>query len=204
VTPSGPVRRWLRVTWRLGGPLAALGVPASAVTLAGVLVAFAGVVPAALSSDLAWLAGLCVLASGTLDGVDGAVAVLSGRATRWGAVLDSAADRVSELAFAAVLYALGAEPWWCLAALAATWLLEYLRARAAAVGMAGIGVVTVGERPTRVLVVALFCLGAPVVEAVAGAGTAAWVTGAAGSWAVLSLIGLGQLGVVVRRETLRR
>ena len=110
---------------------------------------------------------------------------------------------MGEIAFAAVLYALGAQAWWCVAAVASSWLLEYLRARAAAVGMAGIGLVTVAERPTRVLVVAMPCLGLPVVEAVVAGGTAAWVTGAAGAWAVLSLAGLGQLGLVVRRVTLR-
>ena len=50
-------------------------------------------------------------------------------------------------------------------------LQEYTRARAAAGGMAEIGVVTVWERPTRVIVTAMFVLGAGIyVSAAADVG----------------------------------
>ena len=42
------------------------------------------------------LAALLVGASGLLDNLDGAVAVLSGRTSRWGFVLDSGCDRLAD------------------------------------------------------------------------------------------------------------
>ena len=57
-----------------------------------------------------WLlvAAAVVVLAGLLDNVDGAVAVLTGRATAWGQVLDSVADRVGDLLFLGALYAAGA------------------------------------------------------------------------------------------------
>ena len=46
--------------------------------------------------------GLVVLA-GLLDNLDGAVAILSGRTSRWGFVLDSLADRLSDAAYVVAL-----------------------------------------------------------------------------------------------------
>ena len=46
--------------------------------------------------------------AGLLDNVDGAVAVLTGRATAWGAVLDAVADRVGDLALVGALLLAGA------------------------------------------------------------------------------------------------
>ena len=86
-----------------------LGVPADAVTVAGAAVAGLAVPAAAAGRPL--LAGVLVLASGLLDGLDGAVARGSGPASAHGAWLDRAADRVGEVAAAVALVLLGA-PWW--------------------------------------------------------------------------------------------
>ena len=136
------------------------------------------------------------MVSGVLDNLDGAVAVLAGRTTRWGFVLDSLCDRISDAAYAVALALAGGS--WPLAVTGAAlaWLHEYARARAAVAGMPEIGVVTVSERPTRVIVTAMFLLGAGLYPASARgwalAGTAAWVT--------LGVVGLVQLLVVVRRR----
>lgn len=198
--PTGIIRGWLRLTWRVARPLAARRVPPDLVTAAGLLVAAAAVGFAAAGLPVA--VAVVVLLCGLLDGVDGAVAVLSGRVTRWGGVLDSLADRAGEAAFAAALFLLGGQPWWCLAAVASSWLLEYLRARAAAVGMPGIGVVTVGERPTRVIVVAVFCAVLPLAHGILGADDTTWLTVAAVVWTAAGIAGLAQLLPVVRRATL--
>jgi CDP-diacylglycerol--glycerol-3-phosphate 3-phosphatidyltransferase len=75
-------------------------------------------------------------------------------------------------------------------------LQEYARARAGNAGMTEIGVVTLWERPTRVIVTALFLLGAGIyLDAAAG-----WATAGAAAWATLGAVGLSQLLVVVRRR----
>ena len=68
-------------------------------------------------------------------------------------------------------------------------LAEYVRARASGAGMVEVGVITVFERPTRVLVAAAFLLGAAVFPDSA----AGWVV--AGSW-----LWLAQVLVAVRRR----
>jgi CDP-diacylglycerol--glycerol-3-phosphate 3-phosphatidyltransferase len=131
--------------------------------------------------------------SGLLDNVDGAVAVLSGRTSRWGFVLDSACDRLADAAYCLALLLAGAPAWLAVTGAALAWLQEYVRARAAVAGMPEIGVVTVSERPTRVIVTAMFLLGAGVYPGAArswaGAGTAAWT--------VLGSVGLVHLLFVV-------
>jgi len=141
----------------------------------------------------ATLAAAGVVLSGLLDNVDGAVAVLTGRATAWGQVLDSVADRVGDLVFLGLLLAAGAPLPVCAAAGAVTLLQEYLRARAAASGMTEVGVVTVWERPTRVIVTAAFLASAAALGS-------PWPTLAAWVWVGLGVVGLGQLAVGVRRR----
>ena len=187
-TGSVTVRGWLRIAYALGSWLTAKRVGPTAVTLAGLVLCLA-VPPAVFLS--APLAALLVLLAALADTLDGAVAVLSGRATRRGYVLDSVADRVGEAAWLAAFWLAGAQAGVVVAAGAASWLLEYARARATAAGMSEVGVVTVGERPSRVLVAAAGLL---------VAGVASWVsTVAAAIWLVLAVVGLGQLAVAIRR-----
>jgi CDP-diacylglycerol--glycerol-3-phosphate 3-phosphatidyltransferase len=83
-----------------------------------------------------------------------------------------------------------------------SWLHEYVRARAAAAGMTGIGVVTVGERPTRAAV----AVAGLVVAGAAGLIREPWaatvLTIAAAAWLALASAGLVQLAATVHR-TLR-
>ena len=196
VEPSpGIVRGWLRMVYRLARGPAAFGVPPTVVTLAG-LVVTAAAVPAALAGGR-WpvLAAAAVGLGGLFDSLDGAVAVLSGRVTRWGAVLDSVVDRLGEVALGAVLVVLGAPLWAVGTGVGAGWLLEYVRARTAALGVDDIGVVSVGERPTRLAVVAMFALAAGIHPSQTGV----LVGIAAGALVVTSVVGLAQVLVAVRR-----
>lgn len=177
-TGSVLVRGWLAVVLSVARPLA--WVPPTLLTAKGVLVAgiacwAAGFAPA--------LAGLLVLMSAFIDGLDGAVAVLTGRDSRFGFVLDSVADRVADALFLLALWRAGAPPGACVAAGGAVGLLEYTRARAAAAGMSELGVVTVGERPMRVAACAVALLAAPAYSHSAAVGT--WL-----------LLGLGAAGFV--------
>jgi len=188
------VRGWLTGAYVLARPLARAHVPPDIVTTAGLLVSGAAAVSAG-AGDRWWLLGAAVLVvlSGLLDNLDGAVALLSGRTTRWGHVLDSVADRVSDLLYLVALWAAGAPGQVCAAGGVLMFLQEYARARAAAGGMTEVGVVTVWERPTRIIVTAAFL-------ASAAAFGAPWPTLGAWAWVGLGAAGLVQLLAVVRRR----
>ena len=134
-TASPLVRRWLRLVLAVSRPLR---VPPNAVTAAALLATVAAlVVPLPVAAALVLLAGL-------LDGVDGCVAVLQDRVTDLGGRLDRAADRVGEVVFGALLWRAGAPVWLASVAVVVMIALEVFR-RGRPV------VITVGERPMRVL-----------------------------------------------------
>lgn len=196
------VRGWLTLTYRLALPLARAGMSPDLLTVFGLLASMLVVPLAWLGGRWPLLAVLVVVASGLVDNLDGAVAVLTGRATRWGAVLDSLADRISDAAYVVALLGLGGfrdRPLLVACAGAAVVLVllqEYARAVATARGMHDVGVVTVSERPTRVIGAAMFCLGAGLYPSAAGLwGGAGLVFGV-----LVGVIGLSQLLVVVRRR----
>jgi phosphatidylglycerophosphate synthase len=164
------------------------------VTVLGLLVSVAAAGLAA-GGDGWWLlaAALVVVLSALLDNLDGAVAVLAGRATRWGYVLDSVTDRCSDLLYVTALGLAGAPLWVCVAGGALALRQEYARARAAAGGMSEVGVVTVWERPTRVIVTAAFLASAAALGD-------PWASLGAWAWVGLGAVGLVQLLVVVRRR----
>lgn len=186
---------WLRLAYAAARPLAARGVAPDVITVGGLAVSAAAVPLAGRARRWPLLAGTVVVASGLVDNLDGTVAVLTDRATRFGYVLDSVADRLSDAAYLVALWRLGARPGLCVGAGGALGLLEYTRARAGNAGMGEIGVVTVGERATRIVVtvIGLLCAGVYVGHGALIADlTAAATLG-------LSLAGLGQLLAVVRR-----
>ena len=128
-TGMGPIARGLR----------AAGISANAITLLGVALTIAG---AALVASDRPLAGLIVLVLGSLaDTLDGLVARASGGGTPAGAFLDSTADRVADGAFfaaAAWLAAARADAVLlaaALAALVASFLVSYARAKAESLGL---------------------------------------------------------------------
>lgn len=185
------VRGWLSGAYVVARPCAAAGASPDLVTLLGLVVGATAVPAAAAGGPWLLLAAAVVVLSGLLDNVDGAVAVLTGRATAWGQVLDAVADRVGDMLFLAALYVAGA-PWTaCVAGGSLMLLQEYLRARATAAGMTEVGVVTVWERPTRVVVTAAFLASAAALGN-------PWPALGAWAWVGLGCVGLGQLAVVVR------
>jgi phosphatidylglycerophosphate synthase len=193
---SWMVRTWLGWSYAVARPLAAARVPPDLVTGLGLLVSLAAVAAAWAGGRWALLAAAVVVLSGLVDNLDGAVAVLTDRASRWGYVLDSVVDRLSDACYVLVLWLLGAPVWLCVLGGGLMGLQEYARARAAAAGMDEVGVVTVWERPTRVITTAMFCLGAGLYVA-SGDG---WATAGAAAWVGLGVVGLVQLLVVVRRR----
>jgi len=189
------VRGYLTLVHALARPLAAARVAPDAVTVAGLLLALAVLVPAAAGGRWALAVPVLVAVSAVLDGLDGAVAVLTGRATRWGAVLDAGCDRLADASYVAALWLLGAPGWLAVAAVAAGWLHEYVRARAGAAGMSGVGRITVGERPTRVAVAASTSLAAGIYPGFAPD----WATAGAAATLAVGVVSLAQLVPIVRR-----
>jgi archaetidylinositol phosphate synthase len=171
--PRGLVGGWLRGAAAVARPLARAGVSPNLVTIVALAVALAAVPLAGLTPAAACVA---VTLSGLLDSLDGAVAVQAGRTTKVGFLLDSALDRIADAAFPAALaiaanggtngIAAGAGAWLAVAATAAAWWLEYVRARGSLAGVAGKPLITPGERPTRIILTAVG-LGLPVLATAA-------------------------------------
>lgn len=166
-----------------------LGVGPNAVTLVGT----AGVVAASLGLVGAgrFLAGgIVVLVFLLGDGLDGTMARLSGRATRFGAFLDSTLDRLADAALftgLALWAACRSVPvlWLALACLSLGFLVSYTRARAEAEGWdASLGMF---ERTDRLVVCLLGVLAV-------GLGAPVWVLGAA-----LAVVALGSAFTVGQR-----
>jgi phosphatidylglycerophosphate synthase len=189
------VRGWLALTYRVARPLARIGALPDVLTLWGLWLAAAVVVATLAGGRWLVLAGLLVVGSGLVDSVDGAVAALTGRSTRFGHVLDSVVDRASEAAFLAALWIAGAPAALVLAAGGAGVLQEHARARAGSVGLHEVGVVTVGERATRVILCGL----ALVAGGVAPAAAEVAVTTGSAVLAVLAVVALGQVLRFLRR-----
>ena len=129
----------------------------SALTWFGFAVSVGAAVLLAYDSLLA--AGLLMLVAGLFDMLDGALARHTGRVSRFGAVLDSTLDRLSEAAIlvaAIFLFATNAEVGAAVlagATLAGAMTVSYLRAKTEALGLVGrSGLFT---RPERVIVLAL-------------------------------------------------
>lgn len=127
------------------------------VTALGLLLAL--VTAWVLSTGHFFLGGFLVLGSGAFDMLDGAVARISGRSTRFGAILDSTFDRLSEAALFLGLLAYYAnqgsfqEVVLVGAALVGSMLTSYVRARAEVLGLkCEVGLFT---RPERVILLAI-------------------------------------------------
>jgi CDP-diacylglycerol--glycerol-3-phosphate 3-phosphatidyltransferase len=197
---SRAVTAWLTVAETGARWLVRRGVSANAVTAAGVVSAAAAIPSAAAGGRWPLAGSAAVAGSGLADGLDGAVAVLAGQATAWGFVLDSLADRVADALQLLALRRAGAPDRSTLVAAAGTVALEYARARAGAAGLREIGLVTVGERPTRILVVAT---GLAVAGLAPGHARSA-ATAAAAATAALSAVGAGQFLRTAARDLAQR
>jgi phosphatidylglycerophosphate synthase len=186
---------YLGMTYVLARPFALARVPPDVLTLGGLLISALLVFVAAQEGRWLLLAAVITAVSGVADNIDGAVAVLTDRATRFGYVLDSVVDRVSDALYLVALWVVGAPAAVCVVGGVLMLLQEYLRARAGNAGMGEIGVVTVWERPTRVTVTAMFLVAGGLFPAYAVEAA----TAAAAAWIGLGVVGFTQLLVVVRR-----
>jgi phosphatidylglycerophosphate synthase len=151
------------------GSLARTRVSPNALTAAGVLLcaAAAVIVYFEYRHEIAafWLGAALFIVGSILDVLDGALARRSGKATPFGAFVDSTTDRMSEafmLGAIALVFArdeneiaLG----FTFAAVAGSFLVSYTRARAEALGLKGD--VGIGSRAERVFVISTGLILAP-------------------------------------------
>ena len=191
--PSPMIRMWLRVMFVITTPL--LRISPNAITLGSGLFAI-GLAALARVPACYWLVAFGILALGILDGIDGVLAVRRNQVTQWGAFLDSMIDRVVDVAIAVMLVFAGADPLVVMVAVTLTLVHEYMRARAASVGYRLVGVVSVAEKPTRIIVGVISFTACSVVRGHAAqfSTISAWV------WLVIALVGLVQLFTTYRKE----
>jgi phosphatidylglycerophosphate synthase len=141
---NGIVKGWLTISYLLVKPLVKLKITPNILTIFGLLFG----VLLYLSALTNWAVILLTL-SLICDGIDGSLAIITGKASKWGAMLDSVVDRVTEFFWALTFIAIGANKYVVIAALLIASVQEYLRARAGGLGLSEVGVVTIAERPVR-------------------------------------------------------
>lgn len=155
---QGAIALWLRISYFIARFLAFFRFTPNVVTTIGLLASVAIWFTSYTSQLLA-----LVIFSLICDGVDGSLAIYRDRASKFGELYDSVADRISEALWLMGATFVGVPVRWAIAiwVLAAT--QEYARARLASLGYSEIGVVTPAERPVRaifvVIVTILFWLG---------------------------------------------
>ncbi len=140
----GIVKAWLIISFSLVKPLSKLKFTPNKLTLLGL---FFGIL-LYLNAQSPWAALLLVL-SLICDGIDGSLAILTSKFSKWGALLDSTIDRITEVFWLLTLYKIGADLKLLLIIAVFASVQEYLRARAGGLGMLHVGVVTLAERPVR-------------------------------------------------------
>jgi CDP-diacylglycerol--glycerol-3-phosphate 3-phosphatidyltransferase len=112
-----------------------------------------------------WLAAAIFVVGSLLDILDGALARVGGKATPFGAFIDSTTDRVGEgamLAAIALVFSRNGRDWAVVVAVAAvvgSFLVSYTRARAEALGLKGD--VGLGSRAERVVLITAGLVFAP-------------------------------------------
>jgi phosphatidylglycerophosphate synthase len=139
--------------------LARLRITPNAVTVVGALLAT--ITPFLIVSRQFIPFGLCVFLVGLLDGVDGAIARMTRKMTKWGGLLDSTLDRYGDcIIFIAYLFSPMTAPlgqtevlfmqfrmWVCIAIIGSL-MVSYTRAKSEAIGVkkCNIGIAARSER----------------------------------------------------------
>jgi phosphatidylinositol phosphate synthase len=176
-----------RLASRWIGGLARTRVTPNALTAAGITLCFAAAVIVFFAHEhpwpLYWVGALVFVVGSVLDILDGALARYGGKATPFGAFVDSISDRVSEgfmlIAVALIFSREGNDVavGFTIAAMAGSFLVSYARAKAELLGLKGD--VGLGSRAERVVVITAGLVFAPwggLQWAIYFLAVTAWVT----------------------------
>jgi phosphatidylglycerophosphate synthase len=150
---EGVVGGWLAFSYQAARVCVALRISPNLLTLLGL-----GTAIAMGLSEYAAIALLLLVISLFFDGIDGSVAILRGTESKWGELLDSLADRISEAFWLYMGWRLGIPAWVVITMWTIASTQEYARARLASLGHREIGVVTPTERPVRAIFMAFALL----------------------------------------------
>jgi phosphatidylglycerophosphate synthase len=116
--------------------LAKMGIHPNFITLFSFLITSSGIIWILLKKPL--IAFLWFLLSAPLDAVDGYVARISGKVSRFGAFLDSTLDRITDsLLFLSLIFVFGEDPFsffFLSLSLVSAYLISYMRARVEGLG----------------------------------------------------------------------
>lgn len=137
----------------LASSVASLALSPNQITAIGLIVSVLAACIFYLSLQL-W-GGMLLLIAGFFDIIDGAVARITGKVTRWGGVLDSILDRYSDLIIiGAILLAGLCDPLWGVIAMIGSVMVSYIRARGEVEGvnMSSVGLM---ERAERMVILAV-------------------------------------------------
>jgi archaetidylinositol phosphate synthase len=167
---EGVVKTWLQISYATAKFFAKLRVTPNLLTFAGLFFAIA-----LWQFANSWPAALFLVLSLFFDGIDGSLAILQKKTSKFGAFTDSFVDRISEVFWALALYELGAPATLVFIALLATYVQEYLRARAGGLGHEEVGIVTICERPVRASLIFIAIIANLVGLEITSAVAAIWV-----------------------------
>ncbi len=140
----GIVKIWLTISYFVAKVFQQLRISPNLITISG----FVFSVLFYLNAQSVWAPALLVL-SLFADGIDGSMAIISGKSSKWGALLDSTVDRISEIFWVLALYKIGINFGILIAIITLASIQEYIRARSSGLGLSKIGIVTIAERPVR-------------------------------------------------------
>jgi phosphatidylglycerophosphate synthase len=167
---EGVVKTWLQISYATAKFFAKLRVTPNLLTFAGLFFAIA-----LWQFANSWPAALFLVLSLFFDGIDGSLAILQKKTSKFGAFTDSFVDRISEVFWALALYELGAPATLVFIALLTTYVQEYLRARAGGLGHEEVGIVTICERPVRASLIFIAIVANLVGLEITSAVAAIWV-----------------------------
>ncbi|MGE5256396.1 MAG: CDP-alcohol phosphatidyltransferase family protein [Hyphomicrobiales bacterium] len=167
--PESFQRGFMRMLAPLVRVLTKWGVNPNSLTLAGIIITFFATAAFFMKSPR--LGGFLVLLGGLCDAIDGSLARNAGKATRFGALLDSSVDRYAEFV---MLFGIGGyflmiadyvNSAVTFLALCGSFMVSYTRARAESLGLAAkVGVM---QRPERIVFLGLGALIHPIALTIA-------------------------------------
>jgi archaetidylinositol phosphate synthase len=141
---AGIVKAWLSISYVVSKALCRLKISPNLITSLGLVFA----ILLYLNAEVL-LAPILLVLSLLSDGIDGSMAIISAKSSKWGAILDSIVDRASEIFWMLALYQIGIDLKFLLIIIVVASTQEYIRARSGGLGLSEIGIVTIAERPVR-------------------------------------------------------
>lgn len=143
---TGVIGAWLAISYAIARTLAFFRITPFLVTTAGIVFS-----SAMLWSQYTYQLLLLLILALLCDGVDGSLAIYTGKTSQLGELYDSIADRVSEALWLYALSFLGLSVRYLLIIWVAGAVQEYMRTKLSTLGYSEIGVITPAERPMRAI-----------------------------------------------------